>query len=543
MKKFSLKWPWNWLLYAVAFVIAGRFIGYLWAALILVACGATKKAKSAPEGSYCLDRTRKGLAKLFWALLYLLFGFAGGVCFYMQMQEDRTLWELGDWGFTIFSAVLCLGGTALGLFEAYTDLQDAFFPAKSKMAKSIRSQLPYPDEAPPVEELFAMVDKDIKENGQWFDRVAIGKEWVFGDEVTSIARIRGVFPRDEIVTRHAGGRRQTHRILELYIVDDRRQIQATTLHKPTELQAAVDCLRLRMPEAFFDSYQNMSDFTGQSEEEWQATNRSVIRRRDQRLARQEDQERYSAGTNDQFVLIDLQGRRTSRFNRQTVEDQLTGLRQPGQHFELEPTEVIPMPGLTGIALSRLSAGISNQGLTLIITLKVTAEPYTKETVYKALAKPVSEQEAWQAFSDLLERRQPPAFGKGMGWQPLQAVEQPRTQARARLSISDRTGATRDYSSFTRRDVELAGEGLASGKYTVVALFAGPRYLYLKAGDQTDGRVTVNASRPDPDKLRVFETKCTDRQAREWLLQMSEGTFAPDFSQWKEITKKLEKETK
>ena len=78
----------------------------------------------------------------------------------------------------------------------------------------------------------------------------------------------------------------------------------------------------------------------------------------------------------------------------------------------------------------------------------------------------------------------------MGWQPLQAVEQPRTQVRARLSISDRTGATRDYSSFTRRDVELAGEGLASGKYTVVALFAGPRYLYLKAGDQTDGRGTV-----------------------------------------------------
>lgn len=542
-KKFQLKWPWNWLLYAVAFVIAGRLIGYLWAALVLVACGATRKAKSAPEGSYCLERTRKGLVKLFWALLYLFFGFAGGVCFYMQMQEDRSLWEIKDWAFTIFSAVLCLGGTALGLFEAYTDLRDAFFPAKSTLAKSIRSQLPYPDEAPPVEELFAMVDKDIEENGQWFDRVAIGKEWVFGDEVTSIARIRGVFPRDEIVTRHAGGRRQTHRILELYIVDDRRQIQATTLHKPAELQAAVDCLRLRMPEAFFDSYQNMSDFTGQSDEEWQATNRSVARRRDQRLARKEEQERYSAGSNDQFTLTDLNGQRTSRFDRRTVEDQLTNLKQPGQHFELEPTEVIPMPGLAGVALSRLSAGISNQGLTLIITLKASAEPYTKEVVYKALAKPVSEREAWQAFADLLERRQPPAFGEGTGWQPLQAVETPRQRARARLSLSDRTGATRDYDSFTRRDVELAGEGLASGKYTVVALFAGPRYLYLKAGDKQDGRVTVNASRPDPDMLRVFETKCTDRQAREWLIQMSEGTFDPDFSQWKDITKRLEKKTK
>ena len=58
----------------------------------------------------------------------------------------------------------------------------------------------------------------------------------------------------------------------------------------------------------------------------------------------------------------------------------------------------------------------------------------------------------------------------------------------------------------------------------------------KAGDKLDARVTVNASRPDPDKLRVFETKCTDRQAREWLLQMSEGAFDPDFSQWKDITK-------
>lgn len=531
MKKFQLKWPWNWLLYGVAFLIAGRMIGYLWAALILVACGATRKAKSAPEGSYCLDRTRKGLAKLFWALLYLFFGFAGGVCFYMQMQEDRSLWELKDWAFTIFAAVLCLGGTALGLAEAYTDLRDAFCPAKSKLAKSIRSQLPYPEEAPPVEELFAMVDKDIRENGQWFDRVAIGKEWVFGDEVTSIARIRGVFLRDEIRTHYSNNRRRTTRILELWIVDDRRQIQVTTLHKPAELKAAVDCLRLRMPEAFFDDYKNMSSFTDQTEEEWQATNRSVLRRQDQRLSRQEEQARSRAGNNPDFVLIDLNGQRTSRFDRRTVEDQLTGLKRPGQRFELEPVDLLPMPGLSGASFSRLSAGISNTGLTLVVTLKLAGG------AYQALAKPVGEPEAWEAFAGLLERKRVPDVA---GWQLLQGAETPRSQARARLSISDRTGTTRDYDSFTRRDVELAGEGLASGKYTVVALFAGPRYLYLKAGDKLDGRVTVNASRPDPDLLRVFETKCTSRQAQEWLLQMSEGTFDPDFSQWKDITKQLEK---
>ena len=70
------------------------------------------------------------------SVLYLFFGFAGGVCFYMQMQEDRSSWELMDWAFTVFSAVLCLGGTALGLFEAYTDLRDAFCPTPPAKPKN-----------------------------------------------------------------------------------------------------------------------------------------------------------------------------------------------------------------------------------------------------------------------------------------------------------------------------------------------------------------------------------------------------------------------
>ncbi len=530
-KKFYLKWPYNLIVYILLAVLLRLFAIPV---IALIMWWNKKQQPEGPDGGYCLDRTRKGLAKLFWALLYLFFGFAGGVCLYMQLQEDRTLWELGDWAFTIFSAVLCLGGTALGLFEAYTDLRDAFCPEKSTLAKSIRSQLPYPDEAPPVAELFAMVDRDIQANGQWFDRVAVGREWVFGDEVTSIARIRGVFPRDEIVVRHTNGRRQSRRILELYIVDDRRQIQASSLRKPDELKAVVDCLRLRAPKAFFDSYKNMSDFTGQSDEEWQATNSSVVRRRDQRLARQEDQERSEAGSNADFALIDLRGRRTSRFDRRTIEDQLTGLNGQGSRFALEPVELIPVPGLNGVNFSRLECGITDQGMTLVAVLKMAGGQY------QALARPVGEREAWTAFADLLEQKRVPDIA---GWQPLQAADQPRQRIRARLSISDRTGATRDYESFTRRDVELAGEGLAEGKYTVVALFAGPRYLYLKAGDASDGRITANASRPDPDKLRVFETKCTDRQAREWLIQMSEGTFDPDFSQWKDVTKKLEKDAK
>ena len=320
-------------------------------------------------------------------------------------------------------------------------------------------------------------------------------------------------------------------------MDDRRQVQSTGLRKPAELKAAVDCLRLRVPEAHFDNYSNMSKFAGQSEEEWQALERDFVRRRDQRLAQQEEQSRYSAGNNPNFVLIDLRGRRTSRFDRRTVEDQITGLNGQGSRFALEPVELIPVPGRNGMRLSRLECGVTDQGLTLVVVLKMAGGPD------QVFARPVSKQEARESFVNLLEGKQPPDLSNLSRWQPLQVMEQPKQQSRAKLVYSDRTGVDREFTSFTRRDVELAGEGLASGKYTVVALFAGPRYLYLKAGDQSDGRVTVNASRPDPDKLRVFETKCTDRQAQAWLLEMLEGTFRPDFSQWKDITKKLEKETK
>lgn len=534
--RFELKWPWNWLVCGVLIVAAWQFLGIF--SLLLAALFSWWQKKrhpqAVPQGGYCLDRTRKRLARLLWALFYLLFSASGGVVLYMQLQEDRSLWEIKDWAFTVFSAVLCLGCAVLALIETYMDLRDAFFPARSRLAKSIRAQLPYPEEAPPVEELFAMVDRDIRENGQWFDRVAIGREWVLGDDVTSIARIRGVFLRDEIKTRYNGERRNTTRIMELWIVDDRRQVQCTSLRRPNELKAAVDCLRLRAPEALFDSYSRMHSFTGQSEEEWQTAERSYLRRRDQRLAQKAEETRYSAGSSKDFVLLDLAGRRTSRFDLRTVADQLAGLKGQGAHFSLEPTETIPAPGQGGASFARLECGMTAAGLTLAAVLR------TPEGSYRTLVRQVDEGEARQVCSNLLERRQIPDMA---GWQPFQAAEQPRRQSQARLSLSDRAGAAREYTSFTRRDVELAGEGLASGRYTVAALFAGPRYLYLKGGDQMDGRVTANASRPDPDMLRVFETRCTSRQAQQWLLQMFEGTFDPDFSQWKDVTKQLEKQAK
>lgn len=123
---------------------------------------------------------------------------------------------------------------------------------KSGLAKSIRIQLPYPEEAPPVRKLFAMVDQDIKENGVWFGHMAVGREWVLGDEASRIPRIRGIFGRDEVRSSGSGNNRRVSRILEVWILDDRQRRQVTSLKSPKELQGALECLRQRAPAAILE---------------------------------------------------------------------------------------------------------------------------------------------------------------------------------------------------------------------------------------------------------------------------------------------------
>ncbi len=70
-------------------------------------------------------------------------------------------------------------------------------------------------------ELFAMVDNDLKENGQWFGPVGVGREWVLGDLATRIDRIRGIFVVDEIRQHSTQTGTRTSRSMELVLIDDR----------------------------------------------------------------------------------------------------------------------------------------------------------------------------------------------------------------------------------------------------------------------------------------------------------------------------------
>ncbi len=276
----------------------------------------------------------------------------------------------------------------------------------------------------------------------------MGKEWLLGDDASLLSRIRAVFGRDETVIRRRGGRTQTSRTIQLYVLDDRRQVQATGLRSPSELKALMTCLKLRCPEALFLPYEQYLDYCGKSEEEWQALLRDYNARKAQRELQEEERARDAArGT--EFVPPVPQEPRVSRADTRAVLQQ------------------------AGILGADRSGG-----------------------------------------------------------------ESPMT-----LTLSERGGATRAYRSFTGRDIELAAEGLAEGRYVAVCLRDRADYIYLRAGTAEDGRVTVNVSRPGPDRLRVYETKCADRQAKKYLTDWAAGLFSEDLSQWKDITRQLEKQSK
>uniref|UniRef100_UPI004055E6AD hypothetical protein n=1 Tax=Agathobacter sp. TaxID=2021311 RepID=UPI004055E6AD len=76
---------------------------------------------------------------------------------------------------------------------------------------------------------------------------------------------------------------------------------------------------------------------------------------------------------------------------------------------------------------------------------------------------------------------------------------------------------------------------------MITLSTASGYIYIQGGTREDGRTTVQASGSDHDQFRLFQIKCRDRQAQERLLELADGCFSPDFSQWKDITKKVQNE--
>ena len=525
-----LHWPWNIVIYVVLLLALRLFA--IPVILLLIWVQQKNNPHGAEEG-YCLSRTRKRISWVAWSVLWL--AVAGGMfcMFYVGLQQDRAYWERDDY---VTLAVSGAGGALmlfLGLFMGYNGVKDTFFPEKSNLAASIRSQLPYPEEAPPVGELFAMVDGDLKENGQWFGTMGIGREWVLGDLVNRIDRIRGIFVVDELRTRQSGNRTNTTRVLELVLIDDRWQKHVTDFKDPQELRAAADCLSLRSPEARRGTNGQWSSFLNMDDGEREDFEREFRRKQSLRASSQAQKEVLRGGA--QNMILASGGDVTSRVSLPLVEEHLRRcLSGEEQSFTLTPTRPIEGEGRSFRAV-RVSASDG--------TVWLGAETADGGSV---AVKGMSEQEARRVLASWLRREAPDVTG----WETRRlsdpSLHNPRPQARQtppdELGLVLAGGAAERHGTFTQEDVEAAAEGVVDGTYQMVKLSRPGRsqWMIVEAGDKSDGRCTVRAARADPDKLRFFSTKTTPRQAASWLLGYSAGKFLPGGADWKDYTKEVEK---
>ena len=336
-KRFYLKWPWNVIVYVLLVVVLRIFAIPL---ILLIMWWNRRQQPDGPEEGYCLQRTRGRLTGLIPAALLAV---GGGLAIWffavaetMPYEAERLKEEM-SFGYYLIP-VVGAGAILVGLVLAYRSLRDALVPEKSALARSIRSQLPYPEEAPPVKELFAMVDQDLKQNGQWYGRLGVGREWVLGDEASSIPRIRGVFSRVERHTRHAGKRTQVTYIYEIWIVDDRRQQQVTSLRSKGEVEEAMDCLRRRAPAAVFGEYNSReyNDLIYAKEEERRYAQERAYRNRAAQYEEQNRREQEQRAQNQVLTLPD--GSVTSRITWDTIHQLLL---RPNQTGEIAPFQLVP----------------------------------------------------------------------------------------------------------------------------------------------------------------------------------------------------------
>ncbi len=349
--EFFLRWPWNVLVCILLVVALGIFS--IPVILLLMKLQRSGNPHGAAEG-YCLSRTRKQLPELLWALLMLLISAALGVYFYSELQQRSEYRELSDYTNLIAAGVGAAAMLLLGLYTAWCSVRDTFFPARSALAKSIRGQLPYPEEAPPVEELFAMVDRDLKEHGQWFDAVGIGREWVLGDAASRIDRIRAIFTVDRIRHHHSQTGIHTNRILELVLIDDRWQKAVTFFKRPDEMQAAADYLSLRVPEAVRGRNDGYSRLLAMDDVERDRFERDFRQRQALRASKEAGQN-ASHGLLQDMILQQPDGSVTSRVTSSLVREALQRCLSGEGGFLLTPTRPIAGNGQNFLSLRCVSA--------------------------------------------------------------------------------------------------------------------------------------------------------------------------------------------
>ena len=380
--------------------------------------------------------------------------------------------------------------------------------------------------------------------------MAVGREWILGDDVTYIPRIRAVFGRDEIQRRQVNGRTVTGEVVQLYIIDDRKQVQATGLRNPNELKALLDCLRLRAPDALFLPYEQFTDYAAKSREEWDTVNREFqIRKANREMAAPTP----NAPRDQNMVFTRPDGTDTSRVTEDMVISALRdAIRLDDETlFTLSPTVPYVAGGRKLAFLQCSVLGVDDPDFDeddlkdeAEIYLIAGVKPEPGQPPETALMLDCAYDEAERILLDWFHGKAPNVSDwlpiNIRAWEPLPKKPDPRPPM---LTLESASGVLQSHDSFEREDVEASAEGLRDGTYRRVDLTLPGGYLIFRVepGDKTDGRCTVTATSDEDGRLRFYTLQCSERQAAQHLLDYYDGRSRPAKPEWKDITRKILKQ--
>ena len=352
-----------------------------------------------------------------------------------------------------------------------------------------------------------MVDQDLKQNGQWFGRLGVGKAWVLGDEASSIPRIRGVFSRVERHTRHAGKRTQVTYIYEIWIVDDRRQQQVTSLKSKREVEEAMDCLRRRVPAAVFGEYNSReyNDLIYAKEEEQQYAQERAYRNRAAQYEEQNRREQEQRAQNQVLTLPD--GSVTSRITWDTIHQLLLRPNQTGEAAPFQLVPGVPFQG-QGHTFSRLVclAGGTAQP-TRILMEEYSGTPNVPGQY--AWTQDLSAGEAETVLRGWLRGEIPALDGwthmerSGRTWQPVM-----ERQSRATFSTPPQPNPDWPWA-------------LTVGGYA--GSTSAPSWQDIEEG--------LRELVPDPDSFLILEQKDPQNLESCWFIQCAIATRGPDAGKY------------
>ncbi len=489
--------------------------------------------------NYCRNRCYAQLKHAAFGIMVFgvsLIIFSGIVFFGFDFGGDVATWVA-----IIVSPIAAL----VGLWFAALGFRDAFFPEKSDLAKSIRSQLDNPDDDTPIEELFDMVDMDIAYNGKWFDKLAICSEWVFGDEVMKIERVRGVFNE---TTSSVNGKGRTRYTYTLTLVDNRNQQQKTIFTNKNAMMSAYDTLRVLVPEAFCGGEKELDRFVNLSERERVDFETDFRQKRVIRENIENDRKRFP----QDIVLYSGDGNATSRVNTDTLKQAQSVLRV-GEYLRLICTHALTDKHGS---FSFLDCVKAESAYYLVCSYENDNKPLS----FRAF---MSEHEALSVLSRFVTDKSIPDVSR---WEQLTTRHMTTSKTGEKpvceLIITEHNGGSRTFTSFTREDIELALEDVFSAKTQAVRIACEWLYFIISAKASGDSSLEADASIPVDDMLRHFNTTCDRIQAKRWLLAFYDridsilnsaptqimallhgfypNEALPDITDWKDITKQVQK---